>query len=173
MTNRILVLIAAIGLLAACATASQDKKNAGGAEDASTSASASTSTTASSGSGSSAGTGSVAEQLTNVGDTVYFGYDSASLTADARSVLAAQAAFLSANPSVTITVEGHCDERGTREYNLALGDRRASAARDYLVAQGVNAARIKTISYGKERPSFIGSNAYAYDKNRRSVSIIK
>ena len=70
-------------------------------------------------------------------------------------------------------IEGHCDERGTREYNLALGERRASASRDYLVAQGVNAARIKTISYGKERPSFIGSNLYAYSKNRRSVSIIK
>ena len=169
MTNRILVLIAAIGLLAACETASQDASNAAGSA-----ASSSSSTSSSSSSdGSSSAAQTPAEELASIGDTVVFDYDSSALSDDAKSILSAQAAFLAANPSVTITVEGHCDERGTREYNLALGERRASASRDYLVAQGVNAARIKTISYGKERPSFIGSNPYAYSKNRRAVSIIK
>ena len=111
--------------------------------------------------------------MADIGDRVFFDYDSSALSDEAKSTLSAQAAYLSANPAVTITVEGHCDERGTREYNLALGERRATAARDYLDSQGINAARIKTISYGKERPSFIGSNPYAYSKNRRAVSVIR
>ena len=168
MTNRFLILIAAIGLLAACETAPKDAGDAAG----SSASSASSSSSASSGS-SSSGSMTPSEELTSIGDTVFFDYDSSALSDDAKATLAAQAAFLAANPSITIVIEGHCDERGTREYNLALGERRASASRDYLVAQGVNAARIKTISYGKERPSFIGSNPYAYSKNRRSVSIIK
>ena len=168
MTNRFLILIAAIGLLAACETAPKDAGDAAG----SSASSASSSSSASSDS-SSSGSMTPAEELTSIGDTVFFDYDSSALSDDAKATLAAQAAFLAANPSITIVIEGHCDERGTREYNLALGERRASASRDYLVAQGVNAARIKTISYGKERPSFIGSNPYAYSKNRRSVSIIK
>ena len=167
MTNRFLILIAAIGLLAACETAPKDAGDAAGS-----SASSASSSSASSDS-SSSGSMTPAEELTSIGDTVFFDYDSSALSDDAKATLAAQAAFLAANPSITIVIEGHCDERGTREYNLALGERRASASRDYLVAQGVNAARIKTISYGKERPSFIGSNPYAYSKNRRSVSIIK
>ena len=80
--------------------------------------------------------------------------------------------FLNQNPSLRVTIEGHCDERGTREYNLALGDRRASAVRDYLVAKGINASRLSTISYGKERPSVGGSNDTSYALNRRSVSRI-
>lgn len=168
MTNRILVLIAALGLLAACETASKDSGDAAG-----TAASSTASSSSASDSGSSSAAQTPAEELASIGDTVFYDYDSSALSDDAKATLSAQAAFLAANPSITITVEGHCDERGTREYNLALGERRASAARDYLVAQGVNAARIKTISYGKERPSFIGSNPYAYSKNRRAVSIIK
>ena len=167
MTNRFLIMIAAIGLLAACETAPKDAGDAAGSA-----ASSSSSASSSSDAGSSAAM-TPAEELTSIGDTVFFDYDSSALSDDAKATLSAQAAFLAANPSITIVVEGHCDERGTREYNLALGERRASASRDYLVAQGVNAARIKTISYGKERPSFIGSNPYAYSKNRRSVSIIK
>lgn len=169
MTNRFLILIAAIGLLAACETAPKD---AGDAAGSSASSSSSSSSTASSSDGGSSSM-SKADELTSIGDTVFFDFDSSALSGDAKATLAAQAAFLASNPSITIVVEGHTDERGTREYNLALGERRASAARDYLVAQGVNTARIKTISYGKERPSFIGSNPYAYSKNRRSVSIIK
>ena len=113
------------------------------------------------------------EELVSIGNKVYFDFDSSALSADAKSTLNAQAAFLRSNPSVRITVEGHADERGTREYNLALGDRRASSARDFLVAQGIDGARIKTISYGKERPEMVGSNDEAWAKNRRSVSIIR
>ena len=170
MTKRFLVLIAAIGLLAACETAPKDAANAAGASGSSSSTSSSTEASSSS---SSSAAATPAEELASIGDRVFFDYDSSALSAEAKATLSAQAAFLASNPSVTITVEGHCDERGTREYNLALGERRATAARDYLVAQGVNAARIKTISYGKERPSFIGSNPYAYSKNRRAVSIIR
>ena len=172
MTKRFLVLIAAIGLLAACETAPKDAGDAAGASGASsTSSTSDTSASASESASSAAAT--PAEELASIGDRVFFDYDSSALSAEAKATLSAQAAFLAGNPSVTITVEGHCDERGTREYNLALGERRATAARDYLVAQGVNAARIKTISYGKERPSFIGSNPYAYSKNRRAVSVIR
>lgn len=170
MTKRFLVLIAAIGLLAACETAPKDAANAAGASGSSSSTSSSTEASSSS---SSSAAATPAEELASIGDRVFFDYDSSALSTEAKATLSAQAAFLASNPSVTITVEGHCDERGTREYNLALGERRATAARDYLVAQGVNAARIKTISYGKERPSFIGSNPYAYSKNRRAVSVIR
>ena len=174
MTKRFLVLIAAIGLLAACETAPKDAGDAAGASGASsTSSTSDTSTSASASESASSAAATPAEELASIGDRVFFDYDSSALSAEAKATLAAQAAFLAGNPSVTITVEGHCDERGTREYNLALGERRATAARDYLVAQGVNAARIKTISYGKERPSFIGSNPYAYSKNRRAVSVIR
>ena len=174
MTKRFLVLIAAIGLLAACETAPKDAANAAGASGSSSSTSSSTeASSSSSSSASSSAAATPAEELASIGDRVFFDYDSSALSAEAKATLSAQAAFLASNPSVTITVEGHCDERGTREYNLALGERRATAARDYLVAQGVNAARIKTISYGKERPSFIGSNPYAYSKNRRAVSVIR
>ena len=83
-----------------------------------------------------------------------------------------QAAFLNANPALTVTIEGHCDERGTREYNLALGERRATAARDFLLAQGVDSARIRTISYGKERPAMAGSTEAAWSKNRRAATVI-
>ncbi|HCI19260.1 MAG TPA: peptidoglycan-associated lipoprotein, partial [Alphaproteobacteria bacterium] len=81
-------------------------------------------------------------------------------------------AFLNGNPSLTVTIEGHCDERGTREYNLALGERRAAAARDYLLAQGVDPARIKVISYGKERPAMAGSNEESWAKNRRAATVL-
>ena len=173
MTKRFLVLFAAIGLLAACETAPKDAGDAAGASGASSTTSSSDTSASASASSSDAAAATPAEELASIGDRVFFDYDSSALGAEAKATLAAQAAFLAANPAVTITVEGHCDERGTREYNLALGERRATAARDYLVAQGVNAARIKTISYGKERPSFIGSNPYAYSKNRRAVSVIR
>jgi peptidoglycan-associated lipoprotein len=114
----------------------------------------------------------ISEELIQIGDRVLFGFDSYELTSDAKSILDNQASFLASNPSVRITIEGHCDERGTREYNLALGESRASATRDYLVAQGVNPARIKIISYGKERPAVIGSNEDAWRFNRRAVSVI-
>ena len=105
-------------------------------------------------------------------DTVYFGTDQYSLDEGSRATLAAQARWLIANPNVRASIEGHCDERGTREYNQALGERRANAARDFLVSQGVPAARLVTTSWGKERPVAQGSNEEAWAQNRRAVTMI-
>ncbi|MBY0430943.1 MAG: peptidoglycan-associated lipoprotein Pal, partial [Rhodospirillales bacterium] len=106
-------------------------------------------------------------------DRVFFGYDKYDLSSEARSVLEKQAAWLKANPSVGIVVEGHCDERGTREYNLALGERRANSTKNYLVNQGVQSSRVKTISYGKERPVALGANEAAFAQNRRGVTVVQ
>ena len=105
-------------------------------------------------------------------DRVFFDFDSYSLDGEDRATLDAQAAWLARHPTVRVTIEGHADERGTREYNLALGDRRANAARDYLQSRGVAASRMQTISWGKERPAVEGSNEYAWSQNRRAVSVV-
>ena len=105
-------------------------------------------------------------------DRVLFDFDSYSLDGEDRATLDAQAAWLMRNPNVRVTIEGHADERGTREYNLALGDRRANAARDYLQARGVAANRMQTLSWGKERPAVEGSNEYAWSQNRRAVTVV-
>ena len=104
-------------------------------------------------------------------DTVLFGLDGFDIDADARAILDTQAQWLQRYPNVRITVEGHCDERGTREYNLALGERRANAAKNYLAARGIDSARITTISYGKERPAAMGSDEGSYAQNRRAVTV--
>src|SRR5260221_9650132 len=114
--------------------------------------------------------GSVADFRQNVGDRVFFDTDMSTIREDGRATLNRQAEWLKKYTNYQITVEGHCDERGTREYNLALGERRANAARQYLVAQGVPAARVKTISYGKERPDPVGSDDAAWALNRRAVT---
>ena len=116
--------------------------------------------------------GSMQDWEVNVPDTVNFGTDRSDLSTQARSILDLQAAWLQQYSAVAISIEGHADERGTREYNLALGDRRASSVRNYLVAQGIDPARITTISYGKERPIAVGSNESAWAQNRRGVSVI-
>ena len=171
MFLRLSTLLAAVFLLAACETAPNATGDAAGT--AASGSSTSGSSTASSGSDAASSTEmTINEQLISIGDRVLFDFDSYELTSSAKSVLNNQANFLSSNPSVRITIEGHCDERGTREYNLALGESRAAATRDYLVAQGVNPARIKIISYGKERPAVIGSNEDAWRFNRRAVSVI-
>ena len=103
---------------------------------------------------------------------MFFGFDKYDLNSISRATLDKQAAWMKANPSVTITIQGHCDERGTRDYNLGLGERRANAAKDHLVAVGVNPARLKTISYGKERPIALGANEAAWSQNRRAVSVV-
>lgn len=110
--------------------------------------------------------GSVEDFLVSAGDRVYFETDSFTLASDAQQILDRQAAWLSRYPQVTIRIEGNCDERGTREYNLALGSRRAESVRAYLAGRGVNAARISTISYGKERPIDGASTEDAWAKNR-------
>lgn len=115
--------------------------------------------------------GSAEDFRVNVGDRVFFAYDKFDLSADARRTLERQAAWLKQYAAARLTVEGHADERGTREYNLALGERRANAVKDYLVALGVPAARLTTVSYGKERPAVLGSNEAAWSQNRRGVSV--
>jgi peptidoglycan-associated lipoprotein len=105
-------------------------------------------------------------------DTVYFGTDEYSLDEASRATLAAQARWLIANPNVRASIEGHADERGTREYNQALGERRASAARDFLASQGVPTSRLVVTSWGKERPVALGSNEEAWAQNRRAVTVI-
>ena len=192
MLHRLIALVAVAFFIAACETASQTTTDSSG-ESSSTTAASSASTTSSSGSSgssssssssssgsssSSSASGGITDKATAqdalaaIGNTVYFAFDSSALTADTEGTLMRQAAFLNANPALTVTIEGHCDERGTREYNLALGERRATAARDFLLAQGVDSARIRTISYGKERPAVAGSNEGAWAKNRRAATVI-
>jgi len=114
--------------------------------------------------------GTQADLVVNVGDRVFFGYDRYDLTPEARAILDNQASWLQQYPDLSVTIEGHADERGTREYNLALGERRANSVKNYLVALGVSPARINTISYGKERPAVPGSNETAWAQNRRGVT---
>jgi peptidoglycan-associated lipoprotein len=117
--------------------------------------------------------GSRADFLQNVSaDRVFFATDSHTLDAEARSTLDTQATWLLRNPRVSVTIEGHADERGTREYTLALGDRRANAAKNYLAARGVPAGRMNTISWGKERPVAEGSDEGAWAQNRRAVTVL-
>jgi peptidoglycan-associated lipoprotein len=117
--------------------------------------------------------GSVGDFRQNVGDRVYFDTDSSNVREDGRQTLNRQAEWLKKYGNYQITIEGHCDERGTREYNLALGERRANAARQYLIAQGIPASRLKTVSYGKERPDPVGSDEAAWARNRRAVTALE
>ena len=167
MFQRILAIVAATFLLAACETASQVS-----GDSASTSASNTASSSSSSSSSSASADKTPAEKLAQVGNTVNFDFDSAELTVSARSTLNRQSAFLSVNPDLMIVIEGHADERGTREYNLALAERRATAVRDYLVAKGMNSARVRTVSYGKERPAVAGSDEASWAKNRRATTVL-
>lgn len=116
--------------------------------------------------------GSVQDFRVNVGDTVHFDYDKFAITSEDRDILQRQAGWLQKYSQVRVTVEGHCDERGTREYNLALGARRANAVKEYLVSLGVSSARVDTISYGKERPICTESNESCWAQNRRGVTTI-
>lgn len=116
--------------------------------------------------------GSVQDFQTNVGDTVHFALNQYNIESQDQSLLTRQAQWLNKYPSVRVTIEGNCDERGTREYNLALGARRANAVKEYLVGQGVSADRIETISYGKERPVCTESNENCWAQNRRGVTSI-
>ena len=109
----------------------------------------------------------------NAKDRVFFGFDRSNLSTEAIKILKAQADYLKANPRKTITIEGHTDDRGTREYNLALGERRAVAVKNYLISRGIDANRIKVISYGKEKPAMVGANEAAWSQNRRAVTLVK
>ena len=116
--------------------------------------------------------GSLEDFRTNVGDTVHFDYNRSDIKDEDRGTLQRQASWLQRYPQVRVTVQGHCDERGTREYNLALGARRANAVKEYLVSLGVTSGRIDTISYGKERPTCTESTEECWAQNRRGVTAI-
>ena len=168
-----LLLLAPLMLLAACSSVSDRDKEA-----------------ASSGGGYStpfpgtgAGTGAVEQsnlnsnlspqqQLAQIGDRVFFGLDQFEVSPESAATLDKQAEWLRANPAVTLTIEGHCDERGTREYNLALGQKRADSVRRYLAAAGIDGSRLQTLSFGKERPAVAGASADVWAQNRRAVSVV-
>jgi peptidoglycan-associated lipoprotein len=116
--------------------------------------------------------GSEQDFATNVGDRIYFENDSSTLTAEAQETLRRQAAWLAQYPGVSIQVEGHADERGTREYNISLSARRATATREFLLAQGVQANRVSSIAYGKERPAALCDAEQCWSQNRRAVTVI-
>lgn len=124
------------------------------------------------GAGGVATPGSAQEFVVNVGDRVFFETDSTSLTSTATSTLDRQAQWLQQNPRYTFVVEGHADERGTREYNYSLGARRAQVVRDYLASKGVNSSRMRTISYGKERPVAVCNDISCWSQNRRVVTVL-
>jgi len=160
MFKKLLLLVVTGLFLASCAATNT---NQGGDSDASAS---------SSGSDGSITAGTQEDLIVNVGDRVFFEFDSSDLTVDAQATLDAQAAWLMQYPDTNITIEGHADERGTREYNLALGDKRAFAVYSYLAQAGIDTNRMEYISWGKERPEVVGSDETAYSQNRRGVTTV-
>ena len=164
--KKVIISITSLFLLASCETATQNALK--------DSAKKASSATAGSKSASIFGSAkqTPADKLIAVGDRVLFDYDSSELSSEAKLTLDKQSRFLRVNSDLTFTIEGHCDERGTREYNLALGEKRATAVRDYLVIEGISPDRIRVISYGKEKPAVVGSNDMSWSKNRRAVTTI-
>jgi peptidoglycan-associated lipoprotein len=175
---KVAVMAAALAMTAGCGKKApkQIPPPPGGSESEATTDGTDTDT----GSGAGAGTvataglpGSRAHFVQNVqSDRILFETDSYSIDDQDRAVLDSQVAYLRVNPNVRVTIEGHCDERGTREYNLALGDRRANAAKNYLAARGVDPSRMSVISWGKERPEALGSDESAWAQNRRAVTVL-
>jgi len=158
--------------VAACATTPKDSADSSGSGSSSSGSDVSSEGTITETTGSGIVSGSQEDLIVNVGDRVFFGYDSSDLDSDALELLQDQVAWLKQNSDVSVTIEGHCDERGTREYNLALGEKRAQAVKNYLIGLGINPDRVSTISYGKERPAVVGSNDGAWAQNRRSVTLV-
>jgi peptidoglycan-associated lipoprotein len=117
--------------------------------------------------------GSQQDLVATAGDRVFYDFNESKLSDESQATLGKQATWLAKYPNVSVQVAGNCDDRGTKEYNLALGERRASAARDFLVAKGVSASRITTISYGKERPTALGDNETAWAQNRNAITNVK
>ena len=156
MNIKMLGAFAAVALLAACATPQT--------------------TTATTGAGATAGgpaPGSEEDLVANVGDRVFFDFNLSGLKSDARATLDRQSAWLAKYGSVNVQIAGNCDERGTEEYNLALGQRRANASADYLKAKGVAGSRMTTISYGKDRPTALGNDEQAWAQNRNAITSVR
>ena len=162
--------------LAACSTTPKDTADSSGSGSSSSSSDVSSSEegtiTETNPESASIVPGSQEDLIVNVGDRVFFNYDSSDLDSDAQELLQDQVAWLKQYSDVSVIVEGHCDERGTREYNLALGEKRAQSVKNYLISLGISSDRISTISYGKERPAVVGSNDGAWAQNRRSVTVV-
>jgi len=165
--NLIVTIFAVATLLAGCAEGQKPQAGGGGTGETTTQNAPVTT-----GPVKEVVPGSQEDLVANYGDRIFFDFDRADLRTDARAQVDKWGEFLKKYPQVTVTIEGHCDERGTREYNLALGERRAAAARRYLVALGIDGKRIATISYGKERPAVIGSDEAAWAQNRRDVMVV-
>ncbi len=159
MNSKTLASLAALALLSACAKQADNSGTVAG-----TGGAAST---------SGAVPGSEEDLVANVGDRVFYAYNTSNLSDDARSTLDRQSTWLGRFPQDGVQLAGNCDERGTEEYNIALGARRANAARDYLVAHGISSSRISTISYGKDRPTALGSDESAYAQNRNSITSVR
>jgi peptidoglycan-associated lipoprotein len=171
MRLNILALIASVALVAACETAPEGSAASSGA-GATKPVVHNWGTYSPSTAKAGPTAGSQEDLVSNVGDRVFFDFDKYNLAPEARATLAKQAVWLKLYSSVTVRVEGHADERGTREYNLALGDRRANSVKAYLITLGISAGRVTTISYGKERPVALGSNEQAWGQNRRGVTTV-
>jgi peptidoglycan-associated lipoprotein len=159
MTVKLIGAFAVLALLSACA----NKADTAGVAD---------------GSGGTASTsgvtpGSQEDLVANVGDRVFYAYNTSGLSSDASATLEKQASWLGRYPQDRVQLAGNCDERGTEEFNIALGQRRATAARDFLVARGVSSARISTISYGKDRPTAVGSDESSYQQNRNAITSVQ
>ena len=181
MFQKFLLSILLLGFVFACSTTPKDTADSSGSgssgefntasttsEDGASSTAVDTATSDFSGIIS----GSYEDLIVNVGDRVYFAYDSFDLDDDAKELLQHQAAWLKQYNKTSIIIEGHCDERGTREYNLALGEKRAQAVKNYLSGLGVAMSNLNTISYGKERPAVVGSTDAAWSQNRRAVTAV-
>ncbi|SOD97607.1 peptidoglycan-associated lipoprotein Pal [Caenispirillum bisanense] len=176
MKIRSLSVIAAVALLAACSSAPEDDAGMGGAGMGAGAGAGAGAGVGAGGAGMGAGQyapGSVEEFRQVVGDRVFFGTDEYAINAEAQATLRRQAQWLQQYPQASLLIEGHADERGTREYNLALGERRAVSVRDFLAAQGVSPSRINVVSYGKERPVCAESSQACWAENRRGVTVLR
>ena len=172
MIIKLLASALLVFFLAACSTTPKDTADSSGSGSTSTSSDVSSSAETETTESASIEPGSQEDLIVNVGDRVFFNYDSAELDTDAQELLQDQVAWLKQYTDVSVIIEGHCDERGTREYNLALGEKRAQSVKNYIINLGISANRVSTISYGKERPAVVGSNDGAWAQNRRSVTIV-
>ena len=165
MNLKLLGAVAALALMVGCADKNAQNQAQTGAGDGTGSAGA--------GTGSGFAAGSQEDLAATAGDRVFFDTDSSAVREDGRATLQKQAQWLAQNANVRVRVEGNADERGTREYNYALGQRRANAARDQLVANGVSGARVSVISYGKDRPTALGSTEEAWAQNRNATTRVR